>query len=113
MVQHFQMMSSQARAEDPHGVRMVVAAGAGAAVKVGGPGVGVAAVAGEVADGVAQLFVDGPAERDDAGFAGFAGGGCDAGEAGQGGRGRESSAGVADLGEQPGGADGAGTLGGW
>jgi hypothetical protein len=40
-------------AEDPYAVWVVEAAGA--AVEVGGPGVGVAAVAGEVADGVAQL----------------------------------------------------------
>jgi hypothetical protein len=46
--------------EDSHGVGVVVAAGSGFGVEVGGPGVFVAAVAGEVADGVAQLFVDGP-----------------------------------------------------
>src|SRR6266545_3200590 len=67
--------------EDAYRVRMVVAAGAGAVVQVGCPGVGVAAVAGEVADGVAQLFVYGPAERDDLDFAGLAGGGCGAGQA--------------------------------
>jgi len=39
--------------EDPHRVGTVVAAGAGAAVELGGPGVGAAAVAGEVTDGVA------------------------------------------------------------
>lgn len=43
--------------EDAHGVGVVVAAGAGALVEVGGPGVGVAGVAGEVAQRVAQLFV--------------------------------------------------------
>ena len=52
---------------------MVVAAGSGFGVEVGGPGVGVVGVAGEVDDGVAELFVDGPAERDDFDFAGLAG----------------------------------------
>ena len=63
------------------------AAGGGAVVEVGGPGVGVAGVAGEVGDGVAQLLVAGPAEADGADLAGLAGGGGDAGEAGQGLRG--------------------------
>src|SRR5262245_55238759 len=58
--------------EDAHGVRVVVAAGSGTGVELGGPGVLVTAVAGEVADGVAQLLVHGPAERDDAGLAGLA-----------------------------------------
>ena len=43
--------------EDAHGVGVVVPAGAGALVEVGGPGVGVSGVGGEVGDGVAQLFV--------------------------------------------------------
>ena len=86
---------------------VVVAAGAGAVVEVGGPGVGVAGVAGEVADRVAQLFVGGPAESDVRDLAGLAGGGGDAGQAGQRFGGGEAGAAVADLGEQPGGADGA------
>ncbi|CCC45954.1 putative uncharacterized protein mb3249c [Mycobacterium canettii CIPT 140010059] len=94
--------------EDAYGVRVVVAAGSGAVVKVGGPGVGSAAVAGEVADGVAELFVCGPTEPDVGDFAGLAGGGGDAGQAGQRfGRGKTGSA-VTDLGEQPGRAHGAG-----
>ena len=39
--------------EDAYGVGVVVAAGCGLGVEVGGPGVGVAGVGGEVADGVA------------------------------------------------------------
>ena len=50
--------------EDADGVGVVVAAGAGPVVEVGGPGAGVAGVAGEVADGVAELLVDRPAEGD-------------------------------------------------
>ena len=95
--------------EHAGGVGVVVASGAGLAVEVGGPGVGAAGVAGEVGDGVAELFVAGPAEADRAGLAGLAGGGGDAGEAGQCFGGGEPAAAVADLGEQPGGADGAGT----
>ena len=51
--------------EDADGVGVVVVAGAGALVEVGGPGVVVVAVAGEVDDGAAELFVYGPAEGDD------------------------------------------------
>ena len=54
--------------EDAHGVGVVVSSVAGALVEVGGPGVGVAGVAGEVGDGVAQLFVAGPSEVDGAEF---------------------------------------------
>src|SRR5271170_3490119 len=82
--------------------------GAGAVVEVGGPGAGAAGVAGEVGDGVAELFVAGPAEADRTYCAGLAGGRCGAGEAGQGFGGGEPGAAVADLGEQAGGADGAG-----
>ena len=39
--------------EDANGVGMIVAAGAGLSVEVGGPGVGVVGVAGEVNDGAA------------------------------------------------------------
>jgi hypothetical protein len=48
--------------ENPDCVRVVVAAVAGPLVKVGGPGVGVAAVAGEVTNSVAEVFVTRPAE---------------------------------------------------
>ena len=37
----------------------------GAVVEVGGPGVGVAGVVGEIADGVAQVFVAGPAKPEE------------------------------------------------
>ena len=92
---------------------VVVSAGAGSAVEVGGPGVGVAAVAGEVAERVAELFVRAPAEADDLDLAGLAGGGCDPGQAGQRVGGGEPAAGVADLGEQPGGADAGRSGAGW
>jgi hypothetical protein len=65
-------------------------------------------VAGEVGDGAAQLLVDGPAERDDFDLAGLARGWGGAGEADQGFGGGVAASGVADLGEQPGGAHGAG-----
>ena len=71
------------------------------------------AVAGEVAEGVAQLFVRGPAEGDGFDLAGLAGGGGDSGQAGQGVWGGESASGVADLGEQAGGADAARSGAGW
>ena len=70
--------------EDADGVGVVVAAGAGAVVEVGGPGAGAAGVAGEVGDGVAELFVTRPAEADGAELARLPGGGCGAGEAGEG-----------------------------
>jgi hypothetical protein len=73
--------------EDADGVGVVVASVAGALVEVGCPGVGVSAVAGEVGDGIAQLFVAGPAEGDGSEFAGLSGRGGGAGEAGQGFRG--------------------------
>ena len=99
--------------QDAHGVGMVVAAGSGAVVEVGGPGVGVSAAVGEVGDGVAQLFVAGPAEPDGAELSGLAGRGCCAGQAGQRFGGGESGSAVADLGQQPRGADptGAGQAG--
>jgi hypothetical protein len=65
--------------QDAHRVGVGVVVGAGALVEVGGPGVGLAAVAGEVADGVAALFVAGPAETDNATLAGLSGGGGHAG----------------------------------
>src|SRR6266404_451875 len=42
--------------EDADGVRVVVAAGDGLVVELGGPGAGAAGVAGEVGDGVAELL---------------------------------------------------------
>ena len=77
-------------------------------VEVGGPEGGVSAVGGEVAYGVAELLIGGPAEGDGTDFAGLAGGGGDPGEAGQRIGGGEAAAGVADLGEQSGGAYAAG-----
>ncbi len=44
---------------------VVFAAGDGVVVEPGGPGAGVAGVVGEVADGVAELLVGGPAEVDE------------------------------------------------
>jgi hypothetical protein len=93
--------------EDPHGVGVVFAAGDRVVVDLRGPGAGVAGSVGEVADGVAELFADGPAEGDGFVFAGLAGGGCGAGQADQRLGVGEAGAAVADLGEQAGGADGA------
>ena len=62
--------------QDACGVGVVVAACSGSGVEVGGPGVGVSGVDGEVDHGIAQLFVTGPAESDGAQFAGLAGRGC-------------------------------------
>jgi hypothetical protein len=93
--------------EDADGVGVVVAAVACSLVEVGGPGVGVVGVAGEVDDGAAESFADGPAVGDDLRLAGLAGGRCSAGEGGQYLWGGVSAAGVADLGEQPGRAHGA------
>src|ERR1700689_1044096 len=53
---------------------------AGAAVGAAGPGAGAAGVAGEVGDGVAELFVTRPAEADRADLARLPGGGCGAGQ---------------------------------
>src|ERR1700722_19291853 len=65
--------------EDADGVGGVAAACNCLVVEVGGPGAGAAGVAGEVAEGVAELLVAGPAEGDGAHFAGLAGGGGGAG----------------------------------
>jgi hypothetical protein len=89
-------------------VRVVFAAGDGIVIQLGCPGAGVAGVAGEVADGVAELLVGGPAEVGEGGLAGLAGGGGDAGQADQRFGGGEPGPAVTDLGEQPGGAHGAG-----
>src|SRR5450755_2191253 len=88
--------------EDAGGVGVVLAAGDGLVVELSGPGAGVAGVGGEVADGVAELLVDGPAEADGFDLAGLAGGGRDPGQAHQRGRVGGTLAAVADLGQQPG-----------
>ena len=93
--------------QDPDRVGMVFAAGDRVAVDAGGPGAGVAGAVGEVADRVAQLFADGPAEGDGFVLAGLAGGRRGAGQADQRLGVGEAGPAVADLGEQPGGADGA------
>jgi len=79
---------------------VVVATACGAAVEVGSPGVGADGVAGEVADGVAELLVGSPAEADRTELAGLASAGRDASQAGQRFWGREAGAAVADLGQQ-------------
>ena len=94
--------------EDADGVGVVVAAVAGSSVEVVGPGVGGVGVAGAVGDGAAQLLVGSPAERDDLDLAGRSCRGSGPGEADQRLWGRIAAAGVADLGEQAGGAYGAG-----
>lgn len=94
--------------EDADGVGVVVAAGAGSVVEVGGPGVDQAGVGGEVGDGVAELFVAGPSESDRAELAGLAGRGGGSGQAGQRFGGWEPGSSVADFGEQSGSADAAG-----
>jgi len=94
--------------EDAHGVGVVAAACDGLVVEGSGPGAGPAGVAGEVAQGVAELLAGSPAERDGLDLARLPGGGRDSGQAGQGVAGGEASACVADPGEQAGGADNAG-----
>jgi hypothetical protein len=84
--------------QDADCVGVVVAASAGLLVEVGGPGVCLAAVAGEVADGVAELFVAGPAQTDSTALAGLSDGRSHAGQAGQGVRRGEAAAAVADFG---------------
>jgi hypothetical protein len=83
---------------------MVVAAGDVAVVEDGGPGVVVAGVAGEVAQCLAELLVASPPEGDGFDLAGLLGRGGDTGQRGQRVSGGELAAGVADLGEEPGGA---------
>src|ERR1700737_3953753 len=70
--------------ENAYGVGVVVSAGDGLSVEICGPGVGVAGVAGEVAQGVSQLLVGSPAEGDGLGFDPLPGRGRDTGEGGQG-----------------------------
>jgi CO/xanthine dehydrogenase Mo-binding subunit len=61
--------------EDAYGVGVVLAAGAGSSVDVGGPGAGVAGVVGEGGQSDAQSIVAGPAEADGVVFAGGSGDG--------------------------------------
>ena len=63
-------------------------------------------VAGEVAERVAEFLVGAPAEGHGFDLAGLPGRGRDPGQAGQRVGGGKPAAGVADLGEQPGGPDG-------
>src|SRR6185437_2804776 len=93
--------------EDPDRVRVVLSTGDRGVVDVGGPGAGVAGAVGEVADRAAQLLADGPAEGDGFVLAGLAGGRRGAGQADQCLGVGEAGPAVADLGQQPGGADGA------
>src|SRR5215813_930926 len=73
----------------------------------GRPRVVVAGAVGEVADRVAELLADGPAEGDGLVLAGLAGRWGGSGQADQRLGFGELRPAVADLGEQPGGADGA------
>ncbi len=94
--------------QDAHGVGVAVASGARLVVEVGGPGVGVAGVAGEVHDGLAQLLVAGEPEGDGLVLAGLAGGRRRPGQAFQRGAVGEALAAVAQLGQQGRGPDPAG-----
>src|SRR5579863_10739726 len=91
--------------EDADGVGVVLAAGAGVAVDLGGPGAGVPAVVGEGGDGGAEPLVAGPAEVHVAVLAGLAGDRGDAGERGDGVGAVVGLAAVAPLGEHLGGVD--------
>jgi hypothetical protein len=81
-------------------MRVVVAAGAGALIEIGCPGIGLMTIAGEVADGVAELLVTRPAETDDTAFAGLSRGWGHTGQAGQGLRSAEAAATVGDFGQR-------------
>jgi hypothetical protein len=94
--------------QDADRVGVVEVSCSGALVEVGGPGVGVVGVPGEVDHGTAELLVDCPSEGDHFDVAGLFGRGCGASQTDQGLGGGEPSAGVADLGQQPSGTDGAG-----
>lgn len=87
--------------EYARGVGVIVAAGNGAVVQVSSPGIGATGVAGEVADGVTQLFVTGPAKAHRAHFSGLTGGGRHTGQASQCFRGGESGSTVTDFGQKP------------
>jgi hypothetical protein len=92
-------------AEDPDCVLVAGAAGSGAGVDVGGPGVVVAAGVGHGRDRVAESVVACPAEAGVFGFAGFDGDGGLAAVGGECPVGGVALAGVADLGEHRRGAD--------
>src|ERR1051326_1181313 len=91
--------------EDADGVGVVLAAGAGVVVDLGGPGAGVPAVVGEYGDRGAEPFVAGPAEVPGAVLARFLGDWRAAGERGDGVRPGVGLAAVAPLGEHLGGVD--------
>src|SRR5664279_1114817 len=94
--------------QDTDGVLVVAFPGEGFGVEVGGPGVAVTGVAGEVAERVAEFLVGSPAEGHCFDLAGLPGRRGDSGKAGQRARGGEAPAGIADLGQQSGGPDAAG-----
>lgn len=75
------MMHNQAPGEDAHGVGMVMSAGSGSGVEVGGPGVGVWESPAKSVTAPRSYFVDGPAEADDGDLFGSAGRGSCAGQA--------------------------------
>ena len=68
--------------QDAHGVGVIVSAGAGAAVEIGGPWIAAARSISEVAHGVTQLFVAGPPKPDRAHLARLTRRGCHASQAG-------------------------------
>ena len=86
-------------------MRVVLAAGAGVVVDLGGPGAGVPAVVGEGGDRDAEALVAGPAEVHGAVLAGFLGDRRAARERGDGVRPGIGLAAVAPLGEHLGGVD--------
>jgi len=92
--------------EDAYGVGVVLAAGDGSVVEVGGPGVGVAGVVGEVADCVTEVLVARPAKPDQGQLAGLPCRGRDAGQTRQRFWGGEPGAAVPDFCQKPRGADG-------
>lgn len=80
--------------------------------EVGGPEIGSSAVAGEVGDGVAQLFVAGPTESAAADLSRLPRSGSDTGRAGQRFGCGDAGAAVADFGEQSAGTGQAGEASG-
>src|SRR5215216_2718622 len=91
--------------KDPSGVGMIVAAGDGVGVELGGPGAGLAGVVREGRDGVAEALVARPAKRHRGVLAGLFGDRHDAGESGDGLGTVVGVAAVAPLGEHLGGVD--------
>ena len=91
--------------ENPNRVGVVVAAVAGPLVEVGGPGVSLAAVAGEVAYGVAEVLSQAQRKLTTRLLPDWRVDGANPSQADQRVRGGKAAAAVADLGQQPGGAD--------